>query len=107
MKKVYLIENIIGEEVQYKIGWTGQNMEDRIKGMTTGNPGEWKVILEYNTKFATKIEAYLKRNYSNKQIKGEFFKLNQNDLEEFGLICRKVEKNITELTKYNNHFIKI
>ena len=104
MGYVYLIESNLNDEILYKIGFS-KNVEKRIKQLSTGNPGDLKLIKSYQTKWGRLAETNVHRHYDFKKIKGEWFKLDGDDIEKFDNICKKVEGNIDAL-KDNYYFKK-
>jgi hypothetical protein len=105
MDYIYIIENIVGNEINYKIGCT-KNLNNRLKQLETGNPGMLNIIKYHKTKWGKKIEFTLHRMFKLDNIKNEWFKLDKKDINNFNNICNKIEKNFDILYELNNHFIK-
>jgi hypothetical protein len=101
---VYLIENTIGKESRYKIGHT-KNINKRIKQLQTGNPGIILEIDSYESKYYTLIENNLHKYFSSKNVIGEWFILEKNDINLFRKKCELIEKNL-ECLKDNYFFNK-
>ena len=64
MVKVYLLEC----DHRYKIGYTRNSIDKRIKQMKTGNHQDLKVIASFESKWGTKIEAHLHNRFKNKKL---------------------------------------
>lgn len=75
---VYLMQ--FGRE--YKIG-TSNNVERRFRELKTQMPYEGKVIHTITTGDPEGIEAYWHGYFSGKRLKGEWFKLTENDIKYF------------------------
>ena len=65
----------------YKIGKT-KYLKDRMKAYKTENPFEIEIIIQKEVEDYVKIEKELLKKFEDKQIKGEWFKLNKDDVEE-------------------------
>ena len=90
MYNVYLLS--CGEEQKrYKIGYTKNDVTLRVKQLKTGNSEELKVERIYKTKWGTKIESILHRNYSSNRISGEWFELSDSQVENFLENCKNLE----------------
>lgn len=90
---VYLIEAIIDNITQYKIG-ISKKPERRILELKTGNPNITCVIDKYlcdNRLMAHKIESWYHKYHYNKNIDGEWFLLNEEDIYEFIELCERFE----------------
>jgi hypothetical protein len=105
MYQVYLISSNNQQGKRYKIGYTRNDVSKRIKQLKTGNSDE--LILEqlYTSKWGTKIEAILHRKYSNSKISGEWFNLDQNQVEGFLIECKNLDdyyKSLIENSTFTN-----
>jgi hypothetical protein len=89
---IYLIESYSEHETVYKIGFS-KHPEKRLKEIKTGNPNELSILYKFNTKHNRKIETSLKRFYEHKCIDGEWFKLDNDDVEKFEERCKILEKS--------------
>ena len=103
-KNIYLISCDLYGEKMYKIGYTKRDVEQRVLEMRTGNPGDFKIISTFNSDWGSKIEASLKRNYSDYNIGGEWFILPEDEIVNFIENCSKLHNNFELLSK-NNTFI--
>ena len=103
MKYVYLIQSL--DNGYYKIG-VSNSPTIRLSSLQTGNSSEIKLINEYQSEFATKIERALQRKYSYCNKRGEWFELSIEDELNFMCDCDKINNNLGLLRKNNNIFIK-
>ena len=74
IQNVYLIRM---DETTYKIGYG--NVQQRLKALQTGNPNKLRVIA--CCPGGQCLEDLLQRKYSHKSIRGEWFKLDDTDVE--------------------------
>lgn len=102
---IYLIENVIGDEVNHKIGFT-TDLDRRLKELQTGNPGQMDYINHYETKWDQKLEFGIHRTYKTNNIRGEWFKLSDNDISNFENICNDLENSYDFLYEHNYFFKK-
>jgi len=104
MKGVYLIQ--IENTNIFKIGSTKKSPQSRLKSLQTGSP--FNLILRefYETEFYyTKIEHTLHRQFKFKKyipenfdnLQGEWFQLDNDDIENFLNSCKKIEENLNFL----------
>ena len=98
---IYIIEN---SDNHYKIGYS-KNPKKRIKQLNTGNSTDLKIVKLYETKYDSKIEAYLKNYFKPKLIKGEWFELTLEDIDNIENIVKINEHALNSLNK--NIFVKI
>lgn len=103
MNYVYLIQSL--ENSHYKIG-VSKTPILRMKQLDTGNPSPTKLIEQYPSEFAYKIEKVLHNRYSYSRIKNkEWFELSINEEITFLDNCKKIEDTIKSLKKMGNPFI--
>lgn len=102
---VYLVCAEIGEERLYKIGYTKRPIEKRIKELKTGNAAEFYIVDSFKSKWGTKIEALLHRNYKSKKVNGEWFLLNELDIKEFNSKCSEIHSNL-ELVSNSLYYLE-
>ena len=103
MVKVYLISSEINGKKHYKIGYTKRNIEQRVKEFKTGNSSNFEIVDYFNSEWGTKIEALLHNRFKNKLIRGEWFLLDDGDIENFKSICENYHNNFNLLL--NNTYI--
>ena len=85
-----------GEKEQYKIGITKNNIEKRIKSLSTGNPNKINLLNYYESKNYKEIEKWLHSRFSlNKTIsKNEWFNLTDEQILNFVVTCKKIDETI-------------
>lgn len=82
---VYLLKSY-NEELGdvYKIGITKNNIDERLMNLNTGNPNEISIQEIYECKIAPRtLEARLHKAYNYCRVKGEWFNLSQEDIDNF------------------------
>lgn len=104
MGYIYLLENEIGKEIRYKIGYT-KNLKNRTKQLETGNPGDMKIIKSFKTDWGILLEKMIHKSYKQYNIKNEWFILNNDQINLFLDNCNKFENNLNVL-KENYFFNK-
>ena len=97
---IYILENV---ENFYKIGYT-KDLEQRLKQLGTGNSSDLTVIKTFDTKYDSKIEAYLKKYFKSNNIKGEWFNFSKEEIEKIETIIMKKEKTFDFLKASDNPF---
>lgn len=102
MGVVYLLTN---NNDQYKIGVTKHNGKKRIKNLQTGNGDVIDVVAEFKSKYNNKIENALHNRYSVKRLKGEWFKLEKKDIQNFISECQSLHDTFKFLEESGNPFI--
>lgn len=98
---VYLLKSY-NEEVGdvYKIGISKNKIEERLRNLRTGNPNEIEVIHIYHTKIKnSKLEARLHRMFKHHLVKGEWYNLPTEDVNNFMNICEVLEKALLQIEK--------
>jgi len=98
---IYILENI---EKFYKIGYS-KNPENRVKQLNTGNSTGLKLLYKIETRYDSKIEAYLKNYYKHRHIKGEWFDFSKEDIDNIKHIIKIQESVLDCLYKSGNIFI--
>jgi len=91
MYNVYLISCGQGDDKKYKIGYTKKEVSHRLKQLKTGNSEELTIEKVYNSKWGTKLESILHRQYKSQNLSGEWFKLNDNQVNNFINDCNRLE----------------
>lgn len=109
MKKhrVYLINQ--EGTAYYKIGVTSKPVEDRIKGLQTGNPNKLQLVESFETSYGFVLEKTLQRSFGYKRSReggSEWFELELADLKKFSELCIMTEYNLEVLETLDNPFIK-
>lgn len=99
---IYLLECEFPEKTLYKIGISNK-VERRVKQLQTGNPYLIKVLNEFKTPYAFKIEAALHREYKIDNVKGEWFDI---DISNYENRVNTLHKGFDCLLKNDNHYFK-
>lgn len=102
---IYLISSELNNDTLYKIGITRRDVTKRLKQLKTGNPATLSVVKTFESKWASKIESNLHSSYQTKNINGEWFKLEPNDVEGFEKRCQIIHNNFELLSKTNTWVI--
>jgi len=103
-KTIYLISNYLHGETIYKIGFTKRAVSKRLKELSTGNPGEFEIIKTYDAKdHGASIEGVFHRTYRNKRINGEWFYLDQKEIDSFEEMCETYYQNFLMLSTENTY----
>lgn len=107
MGYIYLFESVSEYEKLYKIGYTKnkQTLKKRIKQLQTGNPNKIKMVDFFKSYHGRKVETTLHNIYSTRRLEGEWFKLDEYDVENFNESCKKIEHNFDILLEYKNPYI--
>lgn len=103
MINVYLISSDIEGNVLYKIGMTRRDVNERLKEFKTGNASNMEIIDVFKSKWASKIENYLHKYFYKKNIGGEWFKLDKEDINSFQEICLKLHNNFETIMNSNTY----
>lgn len=98
MGKIYLLQ--VGDF--FKIGYTKNNVEKRVKQLQTGSPDIITIKHVFESKHGMKIERTLHRIYSYKRICGEFFDLTLEDITNFLPLCLLYERGLDCLSQNEN-----
>ena len=101
---VYLLEER-GDYLRYKIGFTKNNVEKRVKQLSTGNSNEINVICKYESKHYKRIEQMLHRKFHKTRERLEWFTLSDEQVLSFLTEIKKADELIDFLSK-NNPFFK-
>lgn len=119
-KFLYIIED--NDDRRYKIGITN-NVEKRIAQLQTGNPNELEYVAYFHSEIGDilgleikYLERFLHKNYADKNIRGEWFNLNPDQVIDIcifleygrelymefcgiGIELNKYEERIAEMIK--------
>ncbi len=95
----------------YKVG-VSKNSKKRNKALQTGNPYEIETKFLFFSQFPYRVETALHREFkpykkdiNDIQLKGEWFNLNDNQVNSFLTKCELIESNIKFLVESGNYFI--
>jgi len=99
---IYLIQDSYTDLC--KIG-SSENVSRRLDQLKIANPNELQIIKQFESKHNRKVEFILHTTFKHKNVSGEWFELNNNDINSFVESCAEVEKSIDILIENNNPFI--
>jgi hypothetical protein len=105
MINVYLICAETNGKKLFKIGHTRRKVEERIKEFKTGNTAIFSIVEIFNSKWGTKIEANLHKQFRNKRLNGEWFDLDENDLNNYLNLCEQLHNNFEIIENQNTYYI--
>jgi hypothetical protein len=105
MGYVYLILMMDESEKLYKIGFTKNDPNKRLKQLQTGAPHELRLINSYKTEHYKKVERMLHGTFFKENVKNEWFHLEDDKLKTFIPECKKADKTIRFLIESGNPFI--
>lgn len=90
----------------YKIG-ISERVKKRFQTFNTSNPFELELIFFHPVKLARIVEKDIHHKFSEKRIKGEWFKLNKKDLNSIMSELKEIGMIITELPRFKVNKAKI
>jgi hypothetical protein len=79
------------DEMPYKIGITRNSVEDRYYGLGLKMPGKFETLFAYTIKDYAKAEQSIQNILNKKCVNGEWFKLNQKDIDFIKEICERMD----------------
>ena len=102
MGYVYLIEEQRDDSSVYKIGVTKNKVElGRLSGLQTGNSDDLYVVNVFKCEHYFKLEGMLHRKYGGVNKRGEWFRLNDEEVLAFTKTCQDLNETIEFLIKEN------
>jgi len=105
MYSVYLISAEIDGIILYKIGYTRRSIDERIREFKTANASNFEIISYFNSKWGPKIERTLHRKFSYKKISGEWFRLEEKDVQDFYKNCSSIHDGFEFLIQNNTYIM--
>ena len=100
---VYLIGSVDDKE-RFKIGVTRGDVKKRIKKLQTGNSEELYVKHIFKTSSPFKLEKMMHTQFANKNELNEWFRLTNDEINDFPKKCEEMQKIIDSLE--DNPFFK-
>lgn len=88
----------------YKIGCT-TNIDERIKGLSTGSIHNIICVHKFKTTDMFRDEKFIQKLYKDKQLKGEWFELSENDVKEIKKVSNNRQLNELKDKKDREHRI--
>ena len=104
MYKIYLISAELDGAIYYKIGWTKRDPQKRLNELRTANSHNLEVIYTFETKWGPRIESMLHNYYSDLRCNGEWFRLSEQDVNDFILNCQKNHNILDCISSENSWF---
>lgn len=77
----------MGKTDLYKIGWALGSTNRRLKQLQTGNPEKLEILMDFRVSDAESLEKYLHYFLLNKNVRGEWFQLSEEDLSWLSWFC--------------------
>lgn len=107
MKKkwIYLIKAELEGIEYYKIGLTGRAPETRLKELQTGNALKLEIVCTFQTNFGNMFESTLHRTFSIENESGEWFSLNNDQVNNFLNTCTRIEDNLSIIFEQNTYIL--
>lgn len=102
MGTVYLL-NAWGTD-NYKIGVTKRDIDKRIKQLQTGCPDEIVLVKKFECEHYRKVESWLHRQHGSKRVEGEWFILEDSDIQNFEVDCERIHTTVKLLIEDNPFF---
>ena len=99
---IYLIKQ---DPNLYKIG-VSKDPENRCKSLQTANGVLLELVKKIPVKHDYRTERALHNYFSSKKTIGEWFCLEEKDVESFETICEFKEKNFKILSEQNSYVIE-
>ena len=87
---IYIIEDL--KNNLFKIGITRNNVKDRLNSMQTSTPNKLIIVYEKKIKNYIIMESHFHFYFKSKNISGEWFKLNNEDIKYIKDKIKKSEK---------------
>ena len=104
--RVYVISADIDGKKRYKIGYTKREVYKRLKELKTSNSANLEIELVIESKWATKIEKELHRRFKDFKINGEWFNLNEEDMETIRQVSYITHENHNLSEDFQNELKK-
>src|SRR5690606_36217138 len=91
---IYLIK--CDEDSLYKVG-KSKNPNKRVNQLQTGNPDKIRIVHQFKTENAGKVEKYFHNRYNHCKKEGEWFDLDLKEELDFINNCKKADYNFNYL----------
>lgn len=88
---IYVIEDTKNNSC--KIGVSKNNVKNRLSSMQTSNPNKLKILYKKKIKHYIKLEEMMHMEFKEKRLSGEWFKLNNDDIEYVKNKANQIEVN--------------
>jgi hypothetical protein len=105
LKNIYLIKAVSASgDVTYKVGKTTRDPKKRLKELQTGNPNKLDISYIFESQYANLLETTLHIHYKPYRLEGEWFMIDDEQVNKFGQVCQKYEENLKILHEQNSYF---
>lgn len=91
MKKLYILKE--KDTNNYKIGYTKNSIDSRIKSLQTGNSNEIIEYASFESDYAIKIETALHNLHSIYNKRGEWFEFTEDEISEIVKFITRLHSN--------------
>ena len=105
------IKDPVSDAMPYKIGITGKSVDERYYGLGLKMPGTFEILFAYKIRDCAEAEQSIHKIFRDNRVNGEWFTLNQEELDFIKNICERmngviitndVENEIQEQTESEN-----
>ena len=97
------METELGEEY-YKIGITKKDPKLRVKQLQTGNAFDIELVDQFHSDIGGLTETTLHRTYASNHKRGEWFELDDVQVEGFINMCESIEANLILMRDENTYW---
>lgn len=106
MGYIYLIStDSFGNRV-YKIGRTRRAIDKRLNELRTSNANPLEVLYSFKTNWVNQLESRLHLHFKDKRMEGEWFLLDNEDIDKFPFLCKEYNDLYQMLFDENPFFKK-
>lgn len=95
MGYIYLIRN--DNDDTYKIGVTKNDPKKRLKQLQTGSSSPLTLINFFQTQYPYRLETMLHNYFKSNNCNGEWYMLDNAQINDFLYICNKFQQHINIL----------
>jgi predicted GIY-YIG superfamily endonuclease len=100
LRYVYLIQESKSKRV--KVGFS-KHPKKRLKQHQTGNPEKLTLLYQFDSHFASKIESSYKFKYKTFKQHGEWYSLEQIEINKFLSFCKQRHENFIYIEKLSTY----
>ncbi len=106
MKKQPKYIYLITDDISYKIGISKNDPNKRLKTLQTGSANTLRIVDKFISNYANILEKTLHRTFELEHHRGEWFNLNNEQVEMFLPLCIKNEHVFATLDINDNFYFK-
>lgn len=100
---VYLIGN--ENKTAFKIGYTMGPVSSRLKQLQTGHHENLKIYAIAEVRNSTRVEKMMHGRYAHKKLNGEWFELNEKEIESFIKNCTDADEAVNFMRGMGNPWV--